>query len=89
MSARNPAKPDRIKSSAVRRRCAGGNGMDRPHRDRDRSGEYKPTSRGRRILPPHSIAHGIGGFAQSTQAAAPSSRRERMSSKLNLPSASS
>lgn len=44
----------RMSLGVVRRRCAGGSGTEPPRRDKDRSGEHKPDSRGRTSLPPRS-----------------------------------
>lgn len=44
----------RMSLDVVRRRCAGGSGTEPPRRDKDRSGEHKPDSRGRTSLPPRS-----------------------------------
>ena len=42
----------RMSLGVVRHRWAGGNGTEPPRRDKGRSGEHKPDSRGRTSLPP-------------------------------------
>ena len=86
VSAGPPLRSVRIKSSAVRRRYAGGGGTDQSQRDRDRFGEYKLASHGRLTLPPHCHHLSAGDLLIPPEPQLP--LRAAPGSPLNLPSAS-